>query len=265
MIALCDESWEQRIFDYIDNDIAKCLYLYIDIKKYGFTASFTKLYAQEAHDGIACLIFCYHTGVHIYSRDMNYKSEEICSLLERLAPSMICGTDEIIRDIANHLNGYAPTFGRIMRCDNLQVTSNCSDIVHVSGDGLLDVAALLCADEGIGGSYSQAEMALQLQERQESAFGRNYAIKGEGHIISHAGTGAELDDIAVISSVVTVPACKGQGLATNILIQLCHDLSAEGKTIYSVVYTPSALRMHEKSGFAYCNGWAKLTKLAKSS
>lgn len=102
------------------------------------------------------------------------------------------------------------------------------------------VAKLLCEDEGMGAGYRAGEMEDQLLERNRSGFGRNYVIVRDSAVVSHVATGAELHDIAVITSGITAVPYRGMNLYTKMLATISAMLLREKKRVISFYYTPSA-------------------------
>ena len=102
------------------------------------------------------------------------------------------------------------------------------------------------------------ELKEQLLTRLEEGMGRNYILKHEGEIIHHAATYAELDNLAVISGVITREDWRGKGVGTLAVRKLCHDLLQEGKKPCLFYYTKQAEGFYKKIGFEEGTGWAKL-------
>ena len=121
-----------------------------------------------------------------------------------------------------------------------------------------EIARLICSDEGVGGHYVPEELKEQLLTRLDEEFGRNYILKRDGEIIHHAATYAELDNLAVISGVITREDWRGKGVGTLAVRKLCHDLLKEGKKPCLFYYTKQAEGFYRKIGFEEGTGWAKL-------
>ena len=60
---------------------------------------------------------------------------------------------------------------------------------------------------------------------------------------------AEIDEIAVLSNVITNPSYRGKGLATIVCSKLCNDLIDEGKKVYLINYTEESTGLYDKLGF----------------
>ena len=123
-----------------------------------------------------------------------------------------------------------------------------------------EIAKLICSDEGVGGHYEPEDMKNQLLTILGEGMGRNYILKRDGEIIHHAATYAELDNLAVISGVITREDWRGKGVGTLAVRKLCHDLLQEGKKPCLFYYTKQAEGFYKKIGFEEGTGWAKLVQ-----
>lgn len=214
------------------------------------------MYADMDGDNIRCLILRYHTGVHIFSAENNFDILTVTEKISEINPSMICCVKETMDKIKGYFNNYEVTYGNILTLN--KVNENIKPLGRPAKlEDLNEVSKLLCSDSGIGSAFEEG----QLIERYTQKFGRNYLLAEDGILMSHCATSAELEDIAIISGVITNPKYRGKGYAAGVLANLCRALLSERKRVYSFCYIPPAMRMHEKVGFMKCNDWAKLTKI----
>ena len=259
MICKYVPSMEEKVLSYIGDKYSECLYLYIDFVKYSGASDFVDTYIQFQDEKITFLILKYHTGVHIFSRDMDFEKTEIIQLLERLKPTMICGTDTLLKQLQDALPEYVSQFGYIGEITKVEKKYISDEVEPAKESEFHTIAEMICGDEGLGGTYQVSDMEKQLLERKHDGFGRNRVIRRDGVVVSHVATGAELSHIAVTNATITLPQYRGQALASNLVATICQELLEENKRVFAIYYTPSAYRMHEKVGHKVCNGWGKLT------
>ena len=60
MLIECNEENIEQAFDYIGNDYEKCLYLYIDLRKYGLDNENFNVWIQYYGDRICGLVSEYY-------------------------------------------------------------------------------------------------------------------------------------------------------------------------------------------------------------
>lgn len=262
MIIECDNSMKEQIAAYIGNDYYKCLYLYIDMIKYGCRSSYTHSWMQVTNGKTTAVLLSYHTAMHIYSAGNDFNIGEMAELLIREKPSMICAAAPTIRLLQNALSahGYQMEIGHIGRMQRHTLTIGQrmgSDISpHDQGQtrratmsDINEIASLLYEDEGIGSSYTYEDLYAQMRERLSDNFVRSYVITCNQHVVAHVGTGAELPNLCTINYVITSASHRGEGLASRLFHYACHELLSEGKEIFSIYYPEESRRLHHKIGF----------------
>lgn len=256
----CDASWRTSILEYIGGDYSKCLYLYINLNKYGFNNDNFNIWVSLDDKGVIKAILAkYYTGIHIFSKASDYIIDDITSFVFDNKPSIITGTGEIIKGIQSYLPDYIVEYGsvgQIKRAPDI----DASHVKKATIDDMYEIAGLLIGDDGLGGHYNAPLLEHQLKERYNEGFGRNYIIKKGNNIISHCATYAETTQLCVTSGVFTKLEERGKGYAYQIYCKLCSDLLKEGKEVFAYYYTVQAHKMHDKVGFKIISSWGKLVK-----
>ena len=93
----CGVQNRDEILDYIGKDYGKCLYLYVDLMKYGFDNPNVNLWLQKDGTGEnRVLVLQYYTGMHVFSRDGDFGAEEVLELIRERQPSMVCGMKDTL-------------------------------------------------------------------------------------------------------------------------------------------------------------------------
>lgn len=258
----CKPNEVQEIFDYIEKDYGKCLYIYIDLYMYGLSNENFKVWTQRDLDGkIKCVITQYYSGVQVYSKDLNYDPKDVADKMIREDIKLVFGVKEAMDMLSPYLEGFDQELGTVGQLKNFADIST-PDAYSASEDEMSEIAAVVADDEGIGKPYGYESLYKQFLERKQEGFGRNYILRDKetGKIICHAGTYAEIPPLAVIGGVITAPDYRGKGFSKPTLASICKELLAEGKDVFSFYYIPPAKRMHEAVGFEKIATWAKLYK-----
>ena len=258
MIAKCTNDDFEVIKDYIGNDYASCLYLYMDLIQYGPDSDYTKSWIQKADGKVTCVILAYHTAMHIYSHDA-FNVQELIDLVTEHKPSQICAAKSIIQTLRTPLFelGYDVELGFVGRIE-YSGQGKADIIQRASLDDVDDIARLLYDDEGIGASYTLEDLKEQFRERLSQGFVRSYIIKDGDRIVAHLGTGAEVGNVSIVTYVITDKRYRRRGYAKMLYQAACHDLHQEGKEVYAVYYVPDAIQLHHSVGFVDCCEYGKL-------
>lgn len=262
MIRTCTRQDERQILSYIGTDYARCLYLYLDIKKYGIGSDSIEVYIQKKEDTISAVLLKYYSCLHVYSRDDAFDAAELAEFFcsgcftmlycsTRTAEKLYAAFPESLKGRATVTNG---SVARICAVDKkargLAVPAQEKDFDQI--------CALIYADEDIGKSYRYDTLAKQLAERNREGYARNLVIKQGDLVIAHACTNAELDNIAVVAELIVRKDWQKQGYASEIWRELCGRLLAENKEVYSIYYSEESRRLHRHIGFFEVCEWTKV-------
>lgn len=258
MIVKCTNDDLELISQYISDDYASCLYLYMDLIEYGPDSDYTKAWIQKESGSITSVILAYHSAMHIYSRG-SFDLKEVVGLVDELKPSQICAAKSTIMALKAPLSGfgYDVELGYVGKIE--YSGQGKSDIIQrASLEDVDDIARLLYNDEGIGASYTLEDLKEQFKERLSQGFVRSYIIKDDDKIVAHLGTGAEVGSVSIVTYVITDKNYRRRGYAKMLYQAACHDLHQEGKEVYAVYYVPSAIQLHHSVGFVDCCEFGKL-------
>lgn len=255
MIVKCDRNQQNEIVEYIGNEYGKCLYLYIDLIKYGCDSKFANAWKVVDDKGINMVILSYHSALHMYSKNENFDGKEIAKFVRDKKPSIICAAKPLILALKPLLaeDGYETEIGYIGK-KTYSVKPSVYYPVEIAQEGDIEqIAKLLYEDNDIGASYSFDDLVIQISERLSQGFVRSFVIKEEDKVVAHLGTGAEIENLCTISYVITDPNYRGKGLSSSLFCYACDELESEGKEIFSVYYPENSRRLHHRMGFVdYC-------------
>ena len=258
MYVKAKEQDVEKLLTYFEQDLKNCLYSYIDLKKFGIANPNLTVYFDES-EGICCTALKYYEGLQLFDADGKIAAKKTAKLIKDLNSHIVSSTIDVIeklypllKDTYEMEQGYVTEMLSMPECE-------ISEEVRQAEIGEYDeIAKLICSDEGVGGHYEPDELKTQLLTRLGEGMGRNYILKRDGKIIHHAATYAELDNLAVISGVITREDWRGKGVGTLAVRKLCHDLLQEGKKPCLFYYTKQAEGFYKKIGFEEGTGWAKL-------
>ncbi|OEC97288.1 MULTISPECIES: GNAT family N-acetyltransferase [Methanobrevibacter] len=262
MIIECTNDNIKTVFNYIGEDYGKCLYIFIDLKKYGLDDDNFNVWIQYNNDKICAIISEYYNGIQIYSKFEDLIIEEIVKFIKQKDVKTLFSIKPIINKINEFLPNYKQETGIVGELKKLIFEPN----VHAYSapiSELEEIVKLVSEDENIGKPYGYDSLFSQYYERKTSNFGRNFVLRDKinNEIICHAGTYAELPEFAVIGGVITSKQYRGKGFSKGTLSALCHQLKSENKRVFSYYYIPSATKMHTSVGFKKIEEWSKLSKI----
>ena len=260
MIKQCDDP--QTVMDYIGKDYGKCLYMFIDLKKYGLKTDYFKIWIQHDDDeNIISLISQYYDGIQIYSKKNDFNPDEAASFINEKKYSMIVGMEETLEKLLPYIENASWEVGYVGKLNDLTFTPD-SMAYRAAETEIPEIVKLISEDEALGKPYGSELLLKQYIERYKDSFGRSYILRDEMNhkIICHVATYAETDELAVISGVITSPEYRGKGYSKGTLASLGNELLSEDKDVFSYYYTVPATKMHHGIGFEDIGKWSKILK-----
>ena len=121
MISRCTEADEKEILDFIGDDYCRCLYLYLDMVRYGFNTPFVSMWRQNGADGsLAAVWLRYHSGMHVYAPRGYADADEAAAFVRSEHPAMLCGVPDVLRPLEAKMaeDGYAFHGGTVCQYDH---------------------------------------------------------------------------------------------------------------------------------------------------
>ena len=261
MIVTCKDEDVQTVFVFFFEDYGKCLYIFIDLKKFGLEDENFNVWIQYNEENDICAIISeYFGGIQIYSKDEDLLLEEIADFIKEKDTHVLFAIKPIIDRLKPLLPDYEQETGTVGELMELKYPPN-PKAYSAPLEELAEIVRIVADDEGIGKPYGYDSLYEQYTQRKEESFGRNFVLRDDDNeIICHAGTYAELPELAVIGGVITSVPYRGKGFSKETLSSLCKELKDENKRVFSFFYIPSAERMHYGVGFEKIEDWSKLFK-----
>ncbi len=260
MIVKCNGADQDKVLSYIGNDYPNCIYLFLDLKKYGMDSGYIDVFCQEEGSTITAILLRYYSCLHVFSRENLFDVNEIVAFIELRRLTMLYCTESTSRLIYEKMHNKAKasiTRGWVAR---IKAIDKCPKgfAVKAKKEDFPQIASLIFEDEDIGRSYKYDDLVRQLVERNEEGYGRNLVIKDNNIVIAHACTNAELGSIAVVAELLVRKEYRKKGYASEIWRDLCGRLLSEGKEVYSFYYSEESRNLHKHIGFYEICDWAKV-------
>ena len=249
MITQAKKKDTDRILDYVRPNVSDCMYLYIDIKKYGLDSEHIKVWIDEDDQGISLVLMKYHTGMVLYTDRKDWDLVGVKKIIKQEKPNSITARKDLIIALHDVLKDmYDDDYGYVFILTKYPPVQSDLPIEVAKEDDFMEIAHLVTADEGVGSHYEITDYAKQLRERMEDGFGRSYIIRKNGKIIGHIASYAECDGIAPISGLIVDPDYRNSFYGAALENKIMDDLRKEGFTVFSTVTTKLRKKLLEVSG-----------------
>lgn len=255
-----------KILGYLKKGIQDCIYMYIDIKKYGLKNSAMKVWYDNDENGqLNIVVMKYHTSISLYSNEDDRDLKGVIELIKEYSPNSISAKKVFIEKIYFEMaDVYDVMYGHILQLVKYPDFKKDYIVETAQDKDMLEIAKLVVSDVQIGAYYDVNDLAEQFKERRHSGMGRNYIIRENGRIVGHIATYAELDNIAVASGLIADPSYEGRLLLGPILEgYMIREMHKEGYTLFGFV-TPRRSKMLVKYGNKFVSEYGKLSKDAQT-
>lgn len=249
----------EKILYYLQNHLADCLYLYIDIMNYGIATENMQIWIEEDRKEINLVAMKYHDSFQVYSHRDTPNLTAVLDLIQKYPVAMISGARGIIEKLEMQCDTYTATYGEVFIMDKYRKIPGETRVLRASAKDAEEIAGLICSDEEIGGHYSVKDLTIQLKERIETGTGRSYIIRNQGEIAAHSATYAEAEGIAVVGGTIIRKEYRKTDyymLLSNYMLQ---ELAAEGKVAYTFATSEKMIHYHRML-HNKCGEYGKLEK-----
>lgn len=262
-MRLAEEEDRDYLLSYLKRDLGNCLYIYMDICKYGFHTPHMQVWIEK--DGMNLVLMKYYDSLQIYAISEDWSLDAVLDKIQEYNIRMISARRDIIerlrKSVYCHKN-YEETFGHVFRFRHYKTLT--SDKIHIQKAKPSDsdeIAHLMIMDSLFAENYEELEISLQLSERMKSGMGRSYVIRDQEHIIAHIATFAEIANLAVTSGLIVHPEHRELPYGTILESYLVNCLQDEGIDVFTFVNERKRYKLLKALKCEECGQYGKLTKI----
>ncbi len=247
------------ILTYLRRDIPNCIYMYIDIGKYGLDNPHMHVWLDEDADGLRLAVMQYYNSIQLYSLADDWDVDGVAALVLEKRVSVVNGRLAMLErlfPLCSEL--YELHAGEVFRfTDHIHKESGVT-VEHAAESDFPEIARLVCSDR-IFAHYTPESLAAQLLERQRSGMGRSVVIRRDGRIIAHIAVFADYGGIAVPSALIVHPDYRDYPYGSLIESYLLMELLAEGKEVYTFVTENGRKALLRALGCPHVADYGKMT------
>ena len=216
------------ILKRLHEDIPNCVYLYIDLAKYGLANPNLTLWEQDG-----AVVMRYYDSIQVYGITEGNASAAAQCILQENVP-IVTGPAADCQMLQPLLGGdWASAPGRTYEVFSMAECPGTHQVCVAGIKDLAECASLVCSDIGIGGHYEAASLARQFGERFKEGMSRHRIIRQNSRIVGHFATYAEFAGIAVSSGLIVAPEYRGRGYGKILETYLINELLLEGKRVFT--------------------------------
>lgn len=261
MIIACENNYLAQIYEYIGLDYWKCLYLYLNLEKYGLYNENIHVWSAIRDKELKAIIMQYYDCMHLFSRNSDYNTEEISSHIIQRRCNVVMSTGENIRKLTPYLEKdfNAEFFGIFKSPDQIK-KHEFPEVEKADRSDIEKIVNFMLTDKSYTDLYSYDVLYKQLLDRFDTGYSRFYVIRDKEQIIASYSTYAETEQIAVLGGLLVDPNYRGQNLSLKLASVLSNELIQSGKSVYAIISNEASKRIHSKLEFSQIDESGKLTR-----
>ena len=227
----------EAILAYLRKDIANCLYMYIDIAKYGLEHPNIKVWFDDDEKGqIRLVVMKYYGSISVYTAEEEFNLDGVMEIINHYGVATINAKRPIIEKIHERCSGlYDAEYGFVFKFADDEEMPAHVQIERAGAGDMQEAARVICADDEFGSMYDVDVLASQLAERIETGMGRSYVVRDNGKIYAHIASYAEFDGIATTSGLVVAKDHQDGLLGALLENYLVHRLRDDGFEVFTFV------------------------------
>lgn len=248
------------ILTYLKRNLSDCLYMYIDIAKYGLENPNMKIWLDSDDNGITFVMMKYYSGISIQAADNAFDPEEIARIVKEEGATVIRGKKSIVEKIEPLCNNFKAEYGYVFKFTNYRYDDFDCEVETAYSKDTLEIANLIRTNEELGSYFDVKGLAKQLSERIETQMGRSLIIRENDKIVAHIATYAEFENLAVTSALIVAPDSQN-GIYGSILEgDLVRQLWGEGFEVYTFIIKRLRKKLLETMGNKCVGEFGRLYK-----
>lgn len=233
---LTDEATRQRILGLVKKDIARCLYLGIDLEVYGLDCPDVTFYYSETGGTIDLVVMHYYDSVRMFTPSGNWDVQECAEFIRPFRPMAVCGEKSMIERIQQFFRDYDAEYGIVIADTEYKKFPQFRLVSQAVEQDIPEITQLMCSTEEFSRNNTPEVLERQLRDRMRMGMGRDFIIRENGVIAAHTAIYAECGEAAVESGLVVHEDYKKKFYGLIIHEYIKKTLSEENKTLYGLRY-----------------------------
>lgn len=256
---------ESAVLEYLRDHVSECIYLYIDLQKYGTENPDVQFWCTWKGEKPDTVLMKYYDSFQIFSANEAWDVEETVRLLEEYPVTTICGKKSMIEELSARLPEYTAAYGVVVKEEDYREFPQFASIREAVPEDAVEIARLMCTDEEFGDNYEVETLTRQLADRMREKVGRSYVMWEDGKIVAHTGIFAENEEIAVESGLIVDAAYQSKFYGIIIHEYIKKQLLEEGKKLYGFRIKGRMKRCTKAANSdPVCGFYGKLTRRKES-
>ncbi|MDM5316870.1 GNAT family N-acetyltransferase [Fictibacillus sp. b24] len=257
MIIKTDQTWHEKVMDYLSAEPALNLFIIADIENFGYETEFQEIWADVGEDGAITGILLRYMGNYLPYAKGTINAEAFSEIINKDHNyEMLSGKKEITEQFRPYVAFERTKETYFAELRDAQFLNKSSSRENIRQAELSDVDSIMDLRHLIKEFDIRPTAKQSLEQALTTKTGRTYFIKDIDKMVSCASSTAENSLSAMIVGVCSHPDKRNQGLASLCMEALCQDILAEGKAVCLFYDNPKAGSIYKRLGFKDIGFWS---------
>ncbi len=257
MIIKMDQTWHEKVMNYLSKEPALNLFIIADIENFGYDTDFQEIWGDVDGNGVISGVLLRYMGNYLPYAKETINAEAFSEIINQdKSYEMLSGKKEITEQFRQYV-AFERTketyFAELRDAHFLNKSSSRENIMQAE---LSDVDSIMDLRHLIKEFDIRPTAKQSLEQALTTKTGRTYFIKNHERVVSCASSTAENSFSAMIVGVCSHPDKRNQGLASLCMEALCQDILAEGKAVCLFYDNPKAGSIYKRLGFKDIGLWS---------
>lgn len=258
---------KDELLAFLRLDLGNCLYLYLDIDKYGIGSSVIDVMVQRREDrSLLAIVMRYADSYQIYAPEDSVAEVEysdLIKLINETKVNRVSAPRSIIQKLLVGLKDlYTDSYGVVMELKKYKPMT-ISDIVieEAEREDIPEIVKLINSDDDLGQSYEYCDMLRQFEDRYDQGMGKSFVIRKNGDIVAHLGFSAITTEFVIAAYTVVKPSYRdfpyGVFLDSYLINSILPSLEKRG---FAFMQEPRRIKLFELMGNPIVGEYGKLLR-----
>ena len=262
MINKVQKYEQEEILNLLRLDSSRSMFIYGDILQNGWETDYQEVWTDRSNQGIDAIYLRYHKNLVVYGINEIEDVEALKTFIHGLPIQFLSGCKKHLELMGlNTLETFKFREMYFCECQELINSVTSTEVIMAEPQHAKAIAEAIIQISEFAEMTSQEERIERITERLSSGKGRAAIILDGEKVIAHANTAVETDNAVMVGAVLTLPAVRNQGLASQVVSTLTKHCLDDGKIPCLFYDNPKAGSIYHRLGYQTFDLWMLGTKL----
>lgn len=261
MINKVQKNEQEEVLILLRKDPSRSMFIYGDILQNGWETDYQEVWVDRSEEGINAIFLRYHKNLVVYGINAIEDVEALTTFIHGLPVQFLSGCKRHLELLELH-TPQTFDFREMYFCECKEIINPIpnTQVIMAEPKHAQAIAEAIVQIREFAKIKSLEERFERITERLSSGKGRAAIILDKDKVIAHANTAVETDIAVMVGAVLTLPAYRNQGLASQVVSSLTKHCLNDGKTACLFYDNPKAGSIYHRLGYETFDVWMMGTR-----